>query len=189
MKLMKIEKPTTRNGWVSRILFMVMTVLLAALLCYLLISEANIQGAALETYKKILSNRDYQYPSDESPESIARQYSYRLAEYVGAIAGAIWFSISAVAILCLCLRGTVVTGCVAWGISVAGALFWLGIDTQLNEYIFMKYHLFPFFSAETNLTILPYFKPILIILLIAAATYFLVARLIEHKKATTQPTE
>jgi 4-amino-4-deoxy-L-arabinose transferase-like glycosyltransferase len=62
-------------------------------------------------------------------------------------------------------------------------------DMRLGEYIFLKYHLFPFFSADTNLTIQPYFVPTVAALTIAAATYFLIARLVEHKKESAQSTE
>ena len=184
MKLLKIERPATKNLKIARILFMVMTVLFAALMCYLCIQNAKLKHFAMEVYNVYEKPADFQYSSEMPYEEYLRQYTHALTYFVFSILETVWYSLSGIAILLLCLRCSVATSCIAWGLSLAGALYAFTIDTQLNEYVFLKYHLFPFFSADTNLTILPYFKPAWIILLIAAAIYFLVARLIEHKKAS-----
>ncbi len=168
MKWIKIT-PTTRNGRVSRIIFMVVTVLFAIYICWLCIRDAQLAGMWL----------DESWLEDH-------QYTEFSADFALSVIETVWFAVSAVVILVLCLRCSVVTSCVAWGVSVAGSLLSLVVNEQLSEYVFYKYYMLAFLSVETNLRILPYVKPTIVTLVIAAATYFLIAQLTEHKKATKE---
>ena len=186
MKKFSMTKPTTKQTKISRLVYMVMAVLFAALMCYLCIQHAQMQHFKMEVSNVYNKPADFQYPSDMPYEEYLYQYIHALTYFVFAILETVWYALSAIAILMLCLRCTKTTSWIAWGLSVASAVYALGsrnTDMRLGEYIFLKYHLFPFFSADTNLTIQPYFVPTVAALTIAAATYFLIARLIEHKKA------
>ena len=184
MKLLKIERPATKHLKIARILFMVMTVLFAVLMCYLCIQNAKLKHFAMEVYNVYEKPADFQYSSNMPYEEYLRQYTHALTYFVFAILETVWYALSAIAILMLCLRCTKTTGWIAWALSVASAVYALGsrnTDMRLGEYVFLKYHLFPFFSADTNLTIQPYFIPIVVVLVAAAATYFLIAMLRERK--------
>ncbi len=174
MKLLKIEHLSTKNAKIARILFMVMTVLFAVYMCLLCYNDA--QQAMSEV--KITPDAGYVLEfAGVTP--LGALYAVCFAFY--ALAG--------VAILWLSLRGTIVTSSVAFGLSVGGALFSLFINTSLAEYYVCKYYVFFFLHHNDIGTKFIYLKPTLAALTIATATCFLVARLVEHRKATTQPTE
>ncbi|MBQ7339129.1 MAG: hypothetical protein IJW40_11855, partial [Clostridia bacterium] len=62
-------------------------------------------------------------------------------------------------------------------------------NTAVSEYMVCKYNIFFFLHHNDIGTNFVYLKPALVALTIAAATYFLIARLMAHKKESVQSTE
>ena len=169
MKLLKIEHPTTKNAKISRILFMVMTVLFAVYMCLLCYNDAR------QAMSEVKITPDAGYVLEFAGVTpLGALYAVCFAFY----------ALAAVAILWLSLRCTTIACGVAFGLSVGGALASLLINTSLAEYYVCKYCIFFFLHHNDISTKFIYLKPTLAALTIASATYFLIARLIEHKKAT-----
>ena len=64
MKKFSITKPTTKQTKISRLVYMVMAVLFAALMCYLCIQHAQMQHYKMEVSNVYNKPTDFQYPSD-----------------------------------------------------------------------------------------------------------------------------
>lgn len=175
MKLLKIEHPTTKNAKISRILFMIMTVLFAVYMCLLCYNDF------------IMASHRVQITQDAGYELVWS--GMFTLESVFYLASFIYYIAITLAIFLLCLRTSLVTNCTAFGLCVGGALLSPLINSEIAEYMVCKYNVFFFLHHNDINEKYMYLKPALVLLTIAAATYFLAARLIEHKKATAQPIE
>ena len=189
MKHFPITKPTTKQTKISRLVFMLLTVLLVIFLCYNLFYQMQRDHNHVTFLEDRLNNPDYEFRPGDSYEGNTLEHKQVLRRLIFTTIEWVWFAVSGIAILILCLFCSRTTCWIAWSLSGMNAIVWSLIDTQLYEYVLLNYHLFPFFSMDTNMQLQRFFKPTMIILVIAAATYFLIARLIEHKKESAQPTE
>ena len=172
MKLLKIERPATKNTKIARILFMVMTVLFAVYMCPMCYDDF------------ILTSHKVKITQDAGYELVWNgMLSFEMVLYLLFL---IYYTAATVAILILCLRTSITANCTAWGLGTAGALLALVINDGLTEFMVYRYGLLSFLYNRENpwATGFLWIKPIFVALMLAAATYFLVARLIEHKKAS-----
>ena len=177
MKLLKIERPATKNTQIARILFMVMTVLFAVYMCPMCYEDF------------IMASHRVQITQDAAYELV--WHGAITAEMVLYLFFLIYYIAAAVAILLLCLRISLAANCTAFGLGAAGALLAPLINSSVAEYMVYRYGILSFLCKPSNAQAIGFvwIKPIFVALMLAAATYFLIARLIEHKKESAQPTE
>lgn len=167
MKLLKIEHPTTKNAKISRILFMIMTVLFAVYMCLLCYNDAR------QAMSEVKITPDAGFVLEFSGITpLGALYSTCFIGYI----------VAGIAILLLCLRGSRIGSCIAFGLSVGGARLSLLINSEIAEYMVCKYNVFFFLHHNVISATYMFLKPALALLTIAAATYFLSAHLTASKK-------
>ena len=169
MKLLKIERPATKNLKVARILFMVMTVLFAVYICPMCHDDFVMAINKIRITKE--GGFEYVWSGTLTYEAVLH------------LIALIYYIASTVVMLILSLRCTVDACGISFGLGVAGALFALVINSGLAEFMVYRYGIISFLYNRENpwATGFRWIKPIFVALMIAAATYFLIARLRERK--------
>lgn len=179
MKLLKIEHPTTKNAKISRILFMIMTVLFAVYMCPMCYNDFVMASHRVQITQDAAYVLQWQWSSLLRAETLL---------YLFAL---IYYAVAAVAILLLCLRTSLKANVIACGLAAVGTLSAVFLNSELAEFMVYRYGILSFLydSTEPWATWYVLVKPVSVVLMLAAATYFLVARLVEHQKEIAQPTE